>query len=434
MRRPPRSLALILVLPLVSAVCFHRLLASPGSLIADGARASVDHADRASARGLGNDLTSVFLPRFCYIVGQIRENGRRPDWDASGFGGRPLVGNPQSGINYPPVWVAWWTGSPGSLGWLTVAHLLWAGLGVYVLTRSLGFGRPASVVAGGCFQASPYLIAHAFEGHYPHVWSACWYPWAFWGWSLARRRRAEGTLVLPAVLALTFLTGHPQEWYYLVLALTFWVLADGFRSARAGSPGEAVSGVALWCGWLALSLGLCAIELVPEIAVQPWLLKKGAIPLAHLNRYQLHLDNLLQLLSPFALGRPGDYFGHDNYWETVFSVGLAPLVLAALGVATYPDRGVVCRWGALVAVAVLFAAGRKLGLYALAYAVLPGMDRFRVPSRTLFLASLGASVLAGSGMQSLLARRFSASEWDVLRTRIRNGLVAAGLAAVLIGV
>ena len=54
-----------------------------------------------------------------------------------------------------------------------------------------------------------------------------------------------------------------------------------------------------------------------------------------------------------------------------------------------------------MAVAVVFAGGRQLGLFALMYEVVPGMDRFRVPARSLFLAGLGASVLAGFGVDVL---------------------------------
>ena len=47
----------------------------------------------------------------------------------------------------------------------------------------------------------------------------------------------------------------------------------------------------------------------------------AAIP----RRYHLHALNAFQLLSPDALGGPADYFGDDNYWETVFAIGLVPL-------------------------------------------------------------------------------------------------------------
>jgi len=434
MRLPSRACALLLIvtLPAVTAVCFHRLVAAPSSLVVDGRRPSVDHAARGQVRGVGNDLTTVFLPRFSYAVGAWNATGKRPLWDASGFGGRPLVGNPQGGQFYPPAWLAQASGHPASLGWLTVAHLLWGGVGVFVLTRALGFRTPASIVAGGCFEASPYLIAHTFEGHYPHVWSACWYPWAFWALLLASRKKAVGVWLLPGVLALTFLTGHPQEWYYLVLALTAWVAADAVRAFGGGGRRDGIGRVAVWGGVVALSLAACAVELGPELAAWPYLLKKSVIPLGQVNRYQLHLVNLFQLLSPFALGRPESYRGHDNYWETVLSIGLAPLVLAAVGVARHPDRAMARRWLMLVVAAVVFASGRKLGLYAVAYGVLPGMERFRVPSRSLFLASLGAAVLAGAGVDALLRRSFRGNEWPALRGRLRYGLLGVG-AVVLVG-
>ncbi len=64
------TLALILALPLAAA--FHRLIAAPASLIVDAEHISVDRACPPHQRGLGNDLTSVFLPRFLYVVQHLR--------------------------------------------------------------------------------------------------------------------------------------------------------------------------------------------------------------------------------------------------------------------------------------------------------------------------------------------------------------------------
>ena len=412
---------------LVLAACFQGLLSAPGALIVDADRPMVDHAYRGRPRDVGNDLTSVFLPRFAYIASILRSDGRIPFWDAAGFGGRPLLGNPQAGLFYPPVWAAYLSGRPSSLGWLTLAHLFVGGLGAYALARSYGLSRGASVVTGGCFEASPYLLAHAFEGHYPHVWAACWYPWAFRALGVAANRGAAGLLALPAVLALAFLTGHPQEWYYLVLALSGWAAADAFRRWRGGSTRDGLFVLAAWGGVLALSLGLCASALLPELATRPWLLKSSVIPIRLQNRYQLQFVNLFQLVHPFALGGPDRYFGHDNYWETLLSIGLTPMVLALVGLGRHPDRSLATRWGVLTGVSVVFAAGRRLGLYPLAYAVLPGMDRFRVPSRTLFLASLGAAVLAGAGVDVLRSEGGGARS---LRRWLAGGLV--GLVVVVV--
>ena len=87
-----------------------------------------------------------------------------------------------------------------------------------------------------------------------------------------------------------------------------------------------------------LTIGLIGVELVPDAMAQQWGLRGARLSLRLAGRYHVYPINLLQLLSPRALGGPADYFGHENYWESVTSIGLIPLVLAIIGVAWSPDR------------------------------------------------------------------------------------------------
>lgn len=430
MRRPgamPIRLADVcagLVLVVLLAICFARLLAAPGALIADADRANVDHAQHDDFRPPGNDLTFLYLPHYAHVAAEFWQNGRLPRWDTRGFGGRPMVGNPQGGLFYPPVWLAWWIRDPAALGWLTIAHLLWAGLGVYVLVRDLGAGRPAATAAAGCLMLAPHSLAQVIEGHYPHVWAASWYPWAFLAYRRLRQGKFAAVFVLAPILALTLLTGHPQEGYYLAVALSIWVGVDAIAALATHRVGTAGRLAASWGLVLGLTLALAGVELLPDIAAQAWTLRGSRMELGKLNRYQIRALNLFQLLDPAALGGPADYFGHDNYWETMFSIGLVPLVLAAIGAAFHRDRRVARCWLAVAAGALVFAAGRKMGLFALLFEVMPGMNRFRVPARSLFLASLGASVLAGLGVESLTGRFLAADDWDRLWRWVRNGALA----------
>jgi hypothetical protein len=475
-RWQPMRVAPALALIVLAGVCFLRLVALPSGLIVDGRQPSVDHANRGEPRPVGNDLTFLFLPHHLAITRVISQYGHLPLWDARGFGGRPLVGNPQAGMFYPPVWAVWWSGSFSALGWLTIGHLLWGGLGVYVLMRSAAQGRLAATVAAGVYQASPLLLAQTFEGHYPHVWAACWYPWAFWCYSQARAGHARG-LLLPPVLALALLAGHPQEWLLLVVALSAWCLADAATRWRAlvsslrsidgllgaglrapeGLPPRARPTVASFqtpqskaggplelcrsalkplagLGLIAFSIALAAVDVIPQLAVRPWLLRSQspgpgvAIP----RRYHLELLNGFQLLSPTALGGPADYFGADNYWETVFSIGLVPFFLAVVAVLRHPDRKIVRGWLILVGLAFWFACGRHLGFYTFLYYLVPGMSWFRVPARSLFLANLGAAVLSGLGIQTLQKLMGTPGEWNrlALRSALILGTVLAALCAI----
>jgi hypothetical protein len=413
----------------LAVACFARLAAEPSGLMVDGSRPSVDYANRGDPRPVGNDLVFLFLPHHEAIARRIAQFPHWPTWDARGFGGRPMAGNPPAGWAFAPVWVAWWLRAPAALGWLTVAHLLWGGLGTYVLVRSMGPGRWAATVAAGIYQASPYLLAHTFEGHYPHVWAACWYPWAFWAYREHRAGRTLGLLVAP-VLALSYLTGHPQEWLLLVTALTAWAVADGLRARRSDGPPRSAARVVAWLGLLGVSIGMAGVDVMPQCLVRPWLRRNHdpGLDVGVPRRYHLGGLNAFQLLDPMALGGPADYIGDDNYWETVCSIGLVPLVLAVIGAARYPDRRLARGWIALAAVAVAFACGRALGVYPLCYAAIPGFGLMRVPARALFLANLAGAVLAGLGVQVLQTRMADLVAWRRLARRLGVvGVIAIGL-------
>ena len=100
MRRIGTGLVPWAVLMALGIGCFARLIADPSGLIADGGRPSIDFANRGDARPLGNDVTFVFLPHHLYVAKVLAEFGHLPAWDCTGFGGRPIIGNPQSGVFY----------------------------------------------------------------------------------------------------------------------------------------------------------------------------------------------------------------------------------------------------------------------------------------------------------------------------------------------
>jgi hypothetical protein len=466
----------IVVVPLAGA--FGRLFVDPHALLVDSERANVDTAVRAENRLPGNDLTRLFLPHHMRIAERIHQTGRLPLWDPAGFGGRPFVGNPQASLFYPPVWLVWRSREPAALGWVTVAHLLWAALGLYTLCRSQAIGSFASSVAAGSLIVSPYMIAQVNEGHYPHVWSACWYPWAFLSIRAWHRGNRVGSLALAPILALSFLAGHPQEWYYLVLALGTWSVAcigsewraqNGLaagglddrsergvsaeqqrasaswnhwptgnrpltnllhrdRCARAAIDVEtrgrsvvlmsaalpnrvAIKSVGRLLCWGALvgslAIGLMAVELIPDGLAARWSLRGARLSLGEASRYHVSPLNLLQLLTPRALGGPSDYFGHDNYWEPLLSFGWVALMLASVGLSCWSHRVEVRGWVILAGASVVFAAGHRFGLFAILFEIAPGMERFRVPARALFLTNLAVAVLFGYGLDALSRKDYT---------------------------
>ena len=432
MSEPLKNFLGLLAIGVVLLCCFSGLCFHPSSILVDPERPSIDHAIRGRPRGVGNDLTSYHLPRLIWVQRSFQQQGRPSYWDPSGFGGRPRIGNPQAGLFYPFAWPAFLLKSASVLGWLTIAHLAFGGFGLFCLAKSSRMSIFAATIAGVCYSSNPYIMAHVFEGHYPHVWSACWYPWAFLCWKKILQGSGFALIMLPIVLAMSLTTGHPQEWYYLAIALGFMAAIDrvAHKPIFRARPLAESSGIYFLS--VGLCLGLCAVEIVPNVLSQEWTIKPNNVPQRHDLFYNIQISNLLGWFHPFALGSPDRYVGHGNYWETQLSIGLVPFLLLFVGLLAATKRRDLIRWFVLGFACLIFAAGPKLGLYELCYRILPGMERFRVPSRTLFLANVAWAMLVAAGIDATREGSSSLFQRGVTRTTTLIFILIISLIAALV--
>ena len=410
----PLALTLFCVL-----AAFGRLVSYPGGMIVDTQQAAVDTSIPVSKRTPGNDLTRLFLPHHLCISQALHETGRIPTWDARGFGGRPLVGNPQAGLWYPPVWIFWVWPQPGLFGWLTVAHLISGAAGVIAIGHRLKLGSWALAIAGVSFALNPYLIAQVIAGHLPQVWAACWTPWIILSVLIWKRGNKQGALAFGPLVALCMLTGHPQVPYLVMIGLALWFAMDWLTTEkRKRSKNPSLTRRAMRRGlfkarsWLllatllALPLALTAVEWLPDMLAEPWSLARARQQTAETDRYAVGLANLWQLIDPLALGGPADYRGIGNYAETQIGPGGPVIILALLAWVLSPHghRRLIAWLMLAVVICWWLAAGRALGLLSVLGWIVPGLSRFRVPGRALFLAAPLVGLLAGLGVHVLMQR------------------------------
>lgn len=425
--------AAVLVIAGLVLSAFARLVLQPGGLLVDGDRPAFQQHERQRDASPGNDLTRLFLPQHLRAARAVASTGRIPAWDTAGFGGRPLIGNPQAGLWYPPVWLFWAWPRPAMLGWITVGHLIFAGLGAWRLARDIGLDRAPSLVSAGAFAIGPYLLGHVAAGHLPHVWAISWYPWAF----LAARRARGGSCRGAAVLATSWsgclLAGHPQGAILLGLALGGWWLSDLVsRQIRTTCNDSRLSWkVSMISVVLALLAAITAVEWLPDVAVASWGLESGRRPSwGELGQCRLRVENLLQLAGPRVLGGASDYFGRDNQWEACLSFGLAVLLLAVLGATASARRREARGWLALAVGSLWFASGPPLGLFAVCATLFPPLCSLRAPGRALFLTAVSVSVLSGLGAEVIWKGSERVAP-RILYRRVRRGLViTAGLIAL----
>ena len=358
------------------------------------------------------DSLGQYWPWRSLLAWGLREN-HLPLWDPYQFNGYSFVGNGQSAVFYPLNWFCFGLFSIGrGFAVNALLHLFLAAAGSYWLVRELGASRSAALTAGLVFGLSGFMVTWLTLPTL--VASSAWLPVALACLERARQRRSVGWGGLAGLaLGLSALAGHPQMFYYAVVAL--FVIGALRLLPRH---------------WQSFLAALVVAGLVSSLALLPVL---EAAPRGHrppsqsAEGYQsfksraVPVDHLITLFEPSFYGTPalgtvdpqrpargvaeGRYWGQDrrgaispgDYSEFNLYVGVTGLLL--LLVALLCGGAAERIYAGVGLLALLLALG--LPLNRLCYFALPGWSAGAGPCRLAMVWSLGAAVAAGLGLDRL---------------------------------
>lgn len=376
---------------------------------------------------LWEDFVEFTYPHHVFAARSVAE-GVFPQWNPFSMNGMPFAADLQVGLYYP-LNILMFLLSGGNLSpvlaqIVVVLHYFIAMMGMWFLARGLGVNSWGSLVSGLGFGLTGMLVAHMI--HANMVEHLAWFPLIV---HLFRKGMAERSLrhALGAglVLGVSFLAGHPQSTLYVVVFLAcvaVWQLVRDLRSEDESAKRGIGMAVACAAAPVLLGAGLFAIQLLPaqELA---GLSERAEISYEKSLEGSLGPGQLLTLIAPKYFGvssaadqmnrQPSNPFwyqkdpsgksegGYTNYWETVIYVGVTVLLLAIIGLASRRLGSFGWLLGALALVGLLYALGDKFFLHPI-ISKLPLFGSFRIPTRLSIYLSLGASVLAGVGVDALL--------------------------------
>ncbi len=394
----------------------------------------------------GGDLVSFLFPTYRFAASQLRQ-WTLPLWNPHLYGGAPFIGDIQAGFLYLPNLLLFLL-KPDfpyqAMQWLVMGHIFWAGLGTYVLVHSLTWqgrrlSRLAALFAALAFQFSDPLLIHL--GNLNLIAVLSWMPWVLAAYHRGLTRGSVRWAVLAGVLfALGNYAGHAQSTFYLGLAVglytLFWLLAG---CLGPGSPRSLLRASLLFATVAGVTLLLTAPILLPALEITPFT-ERSQLTYQETTPFSLAPTQAIGLITPGFFGRgPALHWG---LWDRVeLPYAGVPTLILALAALLVPgaDRR---RWRALLPWLgmALFGFLTALGLYAIVHGwltlLLPGFDRFRAPARALVLWSLGISVLAAHGLDSLAwPQRFPGLQEDrrALAFLLRSGgLLLAGILTPLL--
>jgi hypothetical protein len=376
--------------------------------------------------------------------GQLVAGGETPIWTTRLFTGAPGVADPLSLVLFGTL-------RPSlALGWLIALHLAAAALGAYALARSLGASRSGAFLSGFAYAWSGFFVCQL--RHLAILGTVAYFPLAllcleraatggapelFGARAVPIRRRLAWLLGFAATFGFQLLAGFPQSAYYAALvygALTaarmVWLLAPGERGlARRPrfAPAASLGLPALVAVALAALVGMAA--LLPMKELGKWSDRSAGVSVEWATKPNYWPPNALTFLIPYANGDVSEdtYEGESIFWEDYGYVGLATVLLAAFAVVAGRKRFVVVFWTMATLVAYGIVVGRAAPFFELAFNYVPGMSRFRFPTRFLFVVELGLVLLGGLGLtylQQAIARLKNK------RFRTILGWASVGLVAV----
>jgi hypothetical protein len=366
------------------------------------------------------DMANLVLPWMQFQASEWHQ-GRFPLWDPNSWAGQPLFGQGQPGAAYPINWLMFWM-PLNDHGWLRQDVLHWyyvlihvlAALTCYALARELGRSRGASMIAGCIFSLGGYV---AYTDWPQMLNGAIWAPLVFlYLFRVARGERVLASSLLSGFfLGVTWLVGHHQLPLFVSLAVVmFWItlLFENRKLLRFAAIAFVITAMA------------SAFQVLPmaeygRLAVR-WVGADHPEGLGETVSYELHKEHSLKPVSLIGLVVPGiEHGAYDSY------VGGAAMTLGILGfVLGWKDRRV--RWlGAMGLGGILFALGPNSVFHGMLYAVVPMIDKARVPAAGSIVFMLGLAPLAAFGVDLIQLPESGCITW-------RAGWILSGFAAVLV--
>lgn len=384
----------------------------------------------------GGDLVSFLFPSYRFAAGTLA-NGQWPLWNPYLYGGAPHVGDIQAGFLYPPNWLLFRSRPEfdyAALQWLSMAHIWFAGAGMYLfLARGLRVRRVAGLAAAVAFMFSDPFLVHFGNLNLNAV--AAWLPWVFWPYvrglqGASTERRILWPVLAGVLLGVATLAGHIQGTLFIALALALytvfglWLTRNdpGFRQQAFFSLGSLF-------GCLAIAFLVAAPVLLPAFQLA------GATTRVSWNYqetagYSISPAQWIGWLIPSFFGRsPQLSWGVWPRVETGYA-GILTLVMAGLALALRRDRR-TWLWSAMGVASFVLA----LGIYAIVHGwltLLPGFGWLRAPGRFVLVTDFALAVLAAIGLEAALEPLAGAVRDSFGRARRLTGWATGAVLAIVV--
>jgi hypothetical protein len=362
------------------------------------------------------DMAYLELPRLQFQAREIQQ-GNFPLWDPHIWTGQSLIGQTQPGPLFPLNLLFYQLKMRD--GYLRFNHLNYYWVAIhflaawffYCLARDLNLSQSASLISGCLFGYGGFVGSVAWLDV---VNGAIWAPLVLL--FLSRSTRGIRPLTNAALgglfLGVAWLSGHHELPILIsLMAAGCWLYFIVQRPVRIGA-GVLFFVVAML---IASTQALATFEFgrlsMRWIGLENTVTWKDKIPYTVQTIYSLPPQGLLATFLP----------GFGTYADSSPFLGVIGIAMALFGLVACWKEQTVRLAGAIAAISTVYSMGVFAPLNGVMYALLPVVDKARIPSRAVLIVGFALTVLAAYGLDFLLRARLAAET-----RKLRIALIVAG--------
>ena len=397
----------------VTTVIFHQFLFSDGMLHSSDQMSGFD--------------AKVFLQN------SLKEHKQFPMWFSSRLSGMPTIdamfGDP---FYLPSMIVGFLFPIHRAISIKMILHVLLAGLFFYLLLRrGFKFSRPLAFAGGLLYMLNPQFLSHIYPGHDGKMYVIAWLPFIIWRMkSLVEFPSLFNASLLSFGLGMSLLTSHVQMNYFMMWGLfLFWLFAAVLcliPSQR--DTKKAVSLSLYFWGSIAFSLLLAIAPFLPS-----YLYVREAFSVRGVDRgfefaasWALNWPEVFSLWVPELVNTLEYYWGQNPFKLNSEYAGGITLLLAVLAIVIKPGKWRIF-WGTVAVLACLYALGANTPVFHIAYALIPGVKKFRAASMIMYWFSFGTVLLALLFLKDLVSGKLSDLTEQKQKHWIKGLLITSGV-------
>ena len=360
-----------------------------------------------------------------------------PLWVNTRLSGRPSIDALFGDVFYlPSFFINLLASVPRAIGMKMIFHIFLAGVFFFLMLRR-GFKMPTLVATTGAifYMFNPQFVSHIYPGHDGKMFVITWLPFVIWQLKMLMTVSTPAQKIWAMTwvgfgIGMAILSSQIQMTYFVLWgAFLYWVFAISLVLFKENDRKKAMQLSLFFWAAIIIGLGLGAIQLFPSfLYVRDGFSVRGADRgFEYAASWSLHWPEFLSLWVPDFVNTLDHYWGQNPFKLNSEYAGMLPVLLAAMAITLKPKSPWRIFWGSVAVCTVLFALGAHTPVFRIAYAIIPGVKKFRAASMIMFWFSFSTILLSALFLKDVASGFFRTLTEERRKQWLKGLLIAGGI-------